>query len=276
MRTNIAILTLGWIGLSAVAAGQTITVDFPSSRSAAPLDGRLLLLLSNDPSAEPRMQINDTLNSQMVFGWTVDGWTAGTPIEIGNDAHGYPRASLKDVPSGDYTIQAVLNGYETFHRSDGKTVKLAPDRGEGQHWNLAPGNLLSKRRPVHIGPGSQPIAVSLDETIPPIRPEPDTKYVRHIRIQSDLLTKFWERPVYLSAIVLVPQGFDTHPSARYPLIIFHDHFVTNFSDFRETPPDPNLKPDYSERFHLPATTVYKNRKPIGTIKRGLRRAHRGC
>jgi len=73
MRTNIAILTLGWIGLSAVAAGQTITVDFPSSRSAAPLDGRLLLLLSNDPSAEPRMQINHTLNSQMVFGLTVDG-----------------------------------------------------------------------------------------------------------------------------------------------------------------------------------------------------------
>ena len=250
MRTNTAILTLGWIGLTVVAAGQTITVSFPVSRSAAPLDGRLLLLLSSDPSTEPRMQINDTLGSQMVFGLTVDGWKPDTPIEIGNNAQGYPRASLKDVPHGDYTIQAILNVYETFHRSDGTTVKLAPDRGEGQHWNLAPGNLLSKPHLVHISPGAQPIAVSLDETIPPIKPEPDTKYVRHIHIQSDLLTKFWGRPVYLSAIVLVPEGFDTHPSARYPLIIFHDHFVTNFSDFRETPPDPNLKPDYSERFHL--------------------------
>ena len=186
----------------------------------------------------------------MVFGKTVDGWKAGEPLTMGDDAQGYPRASLKDVPPGDYTIQAVLNIYETFHRSDGKTVKLAPDRGEGQHWNLAPGNLLSKPRLVHIGPGAPAIALSLDDVIPPIKPEPDTKYLRHIRIQSKLLTKFWGRPVFLSAIVLVPEGFDTHPQAHYPLIIFHDHFVTGFNDFRETPPDPDLKPDYSERFHL--------------------------
>ena len=197
------------------------------------------------------MQIDDTPKSQMIFGLTVDAWKPGDPLTIGDNAQGYPRASLKDVPAGDYTIQAVLNVYETFHRSDGKTVKLAPDRGEGQHWNLAPGNLLSKPRMVHIGPGAPPIAVSLDDVIPPIKPEPDTKYVRHIRIQSALLTKFWGRPIYLSAIVLVPEGFDAHPEAHYPLIVFHDHFVSSFNDFRETPPDDNLKPDYSDRFHIP-------------------------
>jgi hypothetical protein len=41
----------------------------------------------------------------------------GDPLTIGDNAQGYPRASLKDVPAGDYTIQAVLNVYETFHRS---------------------------------------------------------------------------------------------------------------------------------------------------------------
>jgi hypothetical protein len=232
------------------AAAQTITVRFPASRSGTPLDGRLLLLLSNDPSAEPRMQIDDTAKSQMVFGVTVDRWKPGSPLMVGDNAQGYPRASLKDVPPGEYTIQAVLNIYETFHRADGKTIKLAPDRGEGQHWNLAPGNLLSKPRKVRIGPEASPIEVVLEDAIPPIKPKPDTKYIRHIRIPSPLLTKFWGRPMYLSAMVLVPEGFDSHPEARYPLIIFHDHFVSDFSDFRETPPDPNLKPDYSERFHL--------------------------
>src|ERR1700722_13274034 len=232
------------------AGAQTITVRFPASRSDKPLDGRLLVLLSNDPKEEPRMQIDDTPKSQMIFGVTVDAWKPGDPLMIGDNAQGYPRASLKDVPAGDYTIQAVLNVYETFHRSDGKTVKLAPDRGEGQHWNLAPGNLLSKPRLAPIGPGAPPIAVSLTEVIPPIEPERDTKYIRHIRIQSKLLTGFWGRPMYLSAVVLVPEGYDSHLDAHYPLIVFHDHFVTAFSDFRETPPDPNLKPDYSERFHL--------------------------
>jgi len=234
----------------AAASAQTISVSFPASRSDKPLDGRVLLLISNDPSDEPRMQIDDTPKSQMVFGVTVDGWKPATPLTIGDNAHGYPRASLKDIPPGEYTIQAVLNVYQTFHRADGKTVKLAPDRGEGQHWNLAPGNLLSKPRRVRIGPGAAPIAVSLDEVIPPIKPEADTKYIRHIKIQSALLTKFWGRPMYLSAIVLVPEGFDTHPESHYPLIIFHDHFVDKMLDFRETPPDDNLKPDYSDRFHL--------------------------
>ena len=251
MRPSVCLPSLAagllWI---AAASAQTITVSFPASRSDRPLDGRLLLLLSNDPSAEPRMQIDDTAKSQMIFGVTVDGWKPGEPLAIDDNAQGYPRAKLKDVPPGEYTVQAVLNIYETFHRSDGTTVKLAPDRGEGQHWNLAPGNLLSKPRLVHIGPAAPPIAVLLDDVIPPIDPEPDTRYIRHLRIQSALLTRFWGRPVYLSAVVLVPEGYDTHPRAHYPLIVFHDHFVTGFNDFREVPPDPNLKPDYSDRFHL--------------------------
>ena len=236
--------------LAPMLSAQTITVSFPPVMSAKPLDGRMLFLLSNDPSEEPRMQIDDTPRSQMVFGVTVDGLRPGEGVTIDGNAAGYPIRSIKDVPPGDYTAQAVLNIYETFHRSDAKTIKLAPDRGEGQHWNLAPGNLYSAPQKIHIGPGAPPINISLDKVIAPIPPEPDTKYVRHLRIQSELLTRFWGRPMFLSAIVLVPEGFDEHPGAHYPEMVFEGHFPTRFDDFRTTPPDPNLKPDYSYRFHL--------------------------
>src|ERR1700723_3888311 len=148
------------VSLKAQTGVQAVSVSFPAAQSAKALDGRLLLLLSNDPSEEPRMQIDDTPRSQMVFGVTVDGLKPGQSVVVGGDAAGYPVRSLKDVPAGDYTVQAVLNVYETFHRADGKTIKLAPDRGEGQHWNLAPGNLYSMPRLVHLGPGAPPIAVS--------------------------------------------------------------------------------------------------------------------
>jgi hypothetical protein len=82
---------------AATAFAQPITVLFPAARSVKPLDGRVLLLLSNDPSAEPRMQIDDTPKSQMVFGVTVDGWKPGAPLAIGENAQGYPRASLLDT-----------------------------------------------------------------------------------------------------------------------------------------------------------------------------------
>lgn len=220
-----------------------------AAAAGAPFDGRVLLLLSTDPSDEPRNQINDSPDSQIVFGVDVDGLKPGQPVEIGASADGYPVRRVGELRDGEYYVQAVLHKYETFHRVDGKTVKLPMDRGEGQHWNAAPGNLYSKPVKVTVKRGAT-IKVEMDQVIPPI-PEPeDTKYIRHIRIQSEKLTRFWGRPMFLSAIVLVPEGFDEHPDARFPLMIFHDHFVDGLNDFRTTPPDPQAKPEPSERFHL--------------------------
>jgi hypothetical protein len=245
--------------LGVSAGAQTVDVSFPASvtgkaaGSGAGFDGRLMVLLSNDPSEEPRMQINDTMLSQQVFAVTVDGMKPGETVTVGKGAagivSGYPRASLKDVPEGEYTVQAVLNVYETFHRGDGSVVKLSADRGEGKQWNVAPGNLYSKPVKMHVGPGAA-LKISMDLVMPEIKPEVDTKYVRHIRIQSALLTKFWGRPVYLAAVVMVPWGFDEHPEARFPLIVAQDHFVAGFDDFRTESPDADLKPVYSDRFHL--------------------------
>jgi hypothetical protein len=243
-------IALALLFFAPVAFAQSFSISFPAQVSSQPLDGRLLLVFSTDPSDEPRNQIDDTPRSQIVFGVTVDGWKPGQAQVVDSSAWGYPVRSLKDLPAGDYFVQAVLNKYETFHRSDGKTVKLHMDQGEGQHWNISPGNLYSKPVKMHVGPEARGQALVLSEVIAPIPPPADTKYIRHIRIQSQVLTKFWGRPMFLSACVLVPEGFDEHPQAHFPLIIFHDHFVSDFDDFRTTPPDPDLKPDYSQRFHL--------------------------
>ena len=245
-RSLLALLLL----FPVTAAAQSFSVTFPRELSAKALDGRLLLILSTDPSDEPRNQIDDSPRTQMVFGLTVDGWQPGQTARLDATAWGYPVRSLKDVPAGDYFVQVVLNKHETFHRSDGKTVKLHMDQGEGQQWNSSPGNLYSKPLKIAFKAGGAPIPISLTEVIAPIPTPAAPKCIRRIRIQSAALTKFWGRPMFLSAIVLVPEGFDEHPNARFPLIIFHDHFVSDFDNFRTTPPDPHLKPDYSERFHL--------------------------
>ncbi len=226
------------------------SVSFSSAQSEAPIDGRLLLLLSNDPAEEPRMQINDSPRTQMVFGVDVDGMRPGQVITIDDSAAGYPIRSLRDVPAGEYFVQFVLHRYETLHRADGHTVKLPMDRGEGQHWNLAPGNLYSTPAKISFSASGNVILVLLDKTIPPIPLPQDTKYIRHLKIQSRLLSEFWGRPMYLSANVLVPEGFDSHPNVRFPLIISQDHFNADFTGFRTEPPDSELKPDYSERFHI--------------------------
>lgn len=224
-------------------------ITVPPAPSAAALDGRLLLLLSTDGSAEPRMQINDSPKTQLAFAIDVEGWAPGSVATIDGAAFGYPVRSLRQLPAGEYFVQGLLHRYETFRRADGHTVKLPMDRGEGQQWNRAPGNLYSKPVRLRIDAYTT-VAITLDQVIPPI-PEPkDTRYIRHVRIQSERLTKFWGRPMYLGAHVLVPEGFDTHPEARYPLAVFHGHFPADFDGFRTEPPDPDLKPDYSERFKI--------------------------
>ena len=226
------------------------SVTLPASAGTAPVDGRLLVIVSRVAGREPRFQVSDGPSGQPVFGIDVEGWKPGTAATIDGSVLGFPLDSITDIPPGTYTVQALLHKYETFRRGDGHTVKMPMDRGEGQQWARAPGNLFSTPRQVAIGPQAGAIDLTLDGTIPPIPRPKDTKYIRHERIQSELLTKFWGRPMHLGANVLLPEGWDTHPDARYPLFINHGHFPYTFEGFREEPPDPNLEPDFSARFNL--------------------------
>lgn len=226
-------------------------ISFPQERSKTPLDGRVLLIISSNDANEPRLQISDGANTQLIFGMDVDGLQPGQEAVIDASVFGYPLKSISEIPAGEYYVQGLLNRYETFQRADGHTIKVPMDRGEGQRWNAKPGNLYSTPKKISFDPmKKEAIKVSLDKEIPPIPPPQDTKYIKHEKIQSKLLTEFWGRPMEIGACVLLPEGFDSHPEGRYPLIIFHGHFPYTFGGFRETPPDPDLKPDYSERFRL--------------------------
>jgi len=150
----------------------------------------------------------------------------------------------------------------------GHTVKLPMDRGEGQHWNRAPGNLYSTPRRLSVDPArSTSTAIKLDMKIGPIEPPADSKYVKHVRIQSDLLTDFWGRPIHLGAHVLLPEGFDEHPDARYPLVVYHGHFPSDFSGFRPEAPDPDLEPSYSKRFDFEGYNIIQQQEAHAFFKR---------
>jgi hypothetical protein len=226
-------------------------ITLPEDDALEPLDGRLLLLVSDNDNAEPRFQLSDGPNTQMVFGIDVDGFAVGEEAIISDTVFGYPFKSIQEIPPGEYYVQTLLHKYETFNLNNGHTVKLPMDQGEGQQWNRSPGNLYSAPKKVTIDPESEEtINLELSQEIQPI-PEPeDTKYIKHIKIKSEMLSEFWGRPMYLGAHVLLPEGFDTHPEARYPLAVFHGHFPYDFDGFRTDPPDPNLEPDYSERFDM--------------------------
>ncbi len=227
---------------------STIKVNLNVPTEHLPKDGRLMIMFSNSDKGEPRFQIRDNDATQQIFGIDIENLSS-TTIEVATqDLYGYPIEQYKDFPIEKFTVQALFHRYETFNRSDGHTVKMPMDRGEGQQWNRAPGNIYST--PTLMRNEGDEMSITIDQVIPSI-PEPeDTKYIKHIKIESKLLSDFWGRPMHLGAHVLLPEGFDEHPDVKYPLAIMHGHFPRDFNGFRVDPPDPNLKPEYSERFGL--------------------------
>lgn len=230
-------------------------ISFPASLSNKPLDGHVMLGIAKDEKPEPRFQLREEeAESAQFFGLDVDGLAPGGAATIDSSTLGYPLVSLGSLPAGDYYVQAVLNIYETFHRSDGHTVKLPPDMGEGQQWFEKPGNLFSKPQRLHIDPSSSTVLrVAFSEKLPPIQPPADTQYVKHFRMQSKLLSDFWGRPMYLGAIVVLPEGFDKHPNAHYPVLIDQGHFPADFRGFRTEPPTADMK----DRARKRAESQYK-------------------
>jgi hypothetical protein len=144
---------------------------------------------------------------------------------IDGDTLGYPIRSLREIPAGEYYVQALLNVYTEFHRSDGHVIWAHMDQWEGQQFNRSPGNLYCEARKMALDPGrGYSIQLSLDRVIPPIEVPPDSEWVKRIKIQSDVLTKFWGHPIYLGATILLPKGYESHSGTHYPVIYMQGHF----------------------------------------------------
>ncbi len=233
------------------AYSPEFAIRYDTALAEAGQDGRLLLMLATHDENEPRFLVNNSADTQLIFGTNVEDWQGGTDVVIDRNVLGFPLDNLAEVPAGTYYVQALLNRYKDFTLSNGKVVSLPPDRGEGQQWNRKPGNFYSTPVKIEIDDaGAGRFELVLDQVVPEIEPPEDTKYVKHIRMRSELLSEFWGEDVYVGAYVLLPHGFEEHPEARYPLMIFHGHFPADFGGFRTTPPDPDLEPDYSERFDV--------------------------
>jgi len=231
-----------------ITSSKSLSIDYPSSFYNENLDGRLILLLSKEESKDLRFSLSDGTNSCQGFGMDVENWKHGNAISFDQAAFGYPIQNLSELANGKYYAQVLFHKYETFNRSDGHTVKLPMDRGEGQQWNRAPGNVYSAVEQIEVVDGMFSGKLDFSIIIPKIEVPEDSKYVKHITIKSELLSKFWGRDMTLGAHVLLPEGFDENPDVKYPLAIMHGHFPRDFGGWRTEPPDPNLEATYSARF----------------------------
>ena len=225
--------TVGALLVSAAAATHTLfataedpalrfEVSFPASAHAEPITGRVFVMLSRTNQQEPRFQIGRT--GVPFFGRDVEALAPGEVAVIDATDLGSPVEILTDLPAGTYYMQAMVNVYSEFRRADGHVVWMHDDRWEGQDWQRSPGNLYGDVEVVTIDPKKGGVVrLEADHVIPDIEVPPDTQWVKRFTFQSQSLTEFWGRPIYLGATVLLPAGYD-QATTRYPVLYHQGHF----------------------------------------------------
>lgn len=209
-----------------------IEVALPVDFEHAACTGRVYLILGTDPNGRPRLQ--RSLGHQPVakgrgvpfFGIDID---AARPGEVcasfDGTTLGYPVHSLRGLPAGEYYVQAVLNIYTHFERSDGRSLWAPMDHWDGQHFGWKPGNYMSPIVKLFLDPeAGYSHRLELTEKIPAVQMPADTSWVKRVKIRSARLSEFWGRPIHIGATLLLPRGYDENPAARYPAIYFQGHF----------------------------------------------------
>ena len=225
--------------LLCAAAGPRFEVTFAASARPQPITGRVFVMLSRRDTPEPRLQASNWRATETpFFAVDVNQLAPGRIAVIDESTLGYPLRSLQDVPAHDYYVQAMVNVYTEFHRADGHTIWAHMDQWEGQRFDRSPGNLYSPIQKVHLDPaGGYTVKIELDHVIPPVVVPSDTAWVKRVKIQSALLTKFWGHPMFLGATVLLPKDYDRHPEQRYPVVYAQGHFGLGAPfGFTEQPP----------------------------------------
>ena len=194
-------------------------VSFTAAAHRTPITGRLILVLSKTAAPEPRMLVSPL--GPPIFAIDLDQLRPGQAAVIDTSAIGYPW-SLAELPEGDYYAQAVIDVYTQVHRADGHTIWVHVNDGHIEVFQMAAGNLYSDVQRVHVGAGGT-VKIVIDHVIAAQPPDEDTEWVKHISIQSQKLTQFWGRPIFVHATILLPRGYAEHPETRYPSIYTLGH-----------------------------------------------------
>jgi len=204
-------------------SGLKFEISFPSKSHPSPITGRVYVMISREKGREPRLQVST--NGVPFWGTDIYSLKPGEVVTIDEDVFGYPLKSVREIPPGKYYLQGFINIYTKFDRSDGHILWMHNDQWEGQRWNISPDNIYSDVMEVSLDPTKKKtIKISCDNIISPVDIPPDTDWVKRIKFQSKILTKFWGQPIYLGATLLLPKGYEDHPDVYYPVNYVQGHF----------------------------------------------------
>jgi enterochelin esterase-like enzyme len=185
-----------------------------------PVSGRLLLFL--EPGKGASSVDTNPFHPEAVYvaAKEIRDVAPGSAVDIDADAIAFP-AGFSHLASGDYQAQAVVDVNHSYNYG-GREV------GDP----ISPVVALP-----HLLPASSiERVITLNATVPeakppamPGSPEDQRQEAAHVReetLVSHVLTRFWDRPITMRALIVTPPGYG-YASRKYPAVYFTHGFGGN-------------------------------------------------
>ena len=274
-------------GQPAAAGKLRFDVSFIPQAHAGPITGRVFVMVTRTVnkcrsracrSAAPARRSSDATSSAS---------RPGSPPSIDDTDLGTPVDSIDDIPPGDYFVQAFVNVYSRVQarrrprRSGCTTTSGKASTGTGRR-----ATCTATSRRVHIDPkAKRVIRLVADQRHPArSRSRPTPRIVKRFKFQSPMLTKFWGRPIYLGATVLLPRDYDQRDDlairSLHPGSLLAGRAATAFDEKNEFSQGVAARRlSAHDRRHVPASDAVLRRlvrRELGQRRPLRRRDHAGA
>ncbi|KAK7901106.1 hypothetical protein LTR67_003393 [Exophiala xenobiotica] len=231
--------------------GLEVQVSIASGLLNGSVDGRIVVMFA--PSGVDPLDDTDVTSSpNLFFGMNVFNVTNMDTITLSGGGGentmtgvwGFPNVTLDDVPKGNYSVQAFLNRYEKVSRSDGSSLSVHFPCGDGAPNVNGVGSLTTSITDTNVQEDSQTIKLRMDNvTVVEAFTGTeiggcaqgnyeDTPTLKHVKIRSQALSKFWGRDMYVGANIVLPSGYEANDTTtRYPVIYSQGHWPADGGAF---------------------------------------------
>ena len=205
MKARILLLIFILVGFTFNIQAQDKTFDLTVNvnvSSALKKDfvkkGRMYLFITQDLRGEPyKSTAPEPWLVSSIFAKNIASFDPNKALQLKHDEEWIGTASwnLKAVPEGKYNIQVLWDHDVSESRIE------------------APGNIYSEKQTITIDK-STTVEVGLSTVIPQ-REVISHELSRTVNFKSALLSKFWNKPMYLKASILLPRNYDS--TKVYPI-----------------------------------------------------------
>ncbi len=230
----LAVLLLCVVGLQAQEAAPrhafvrvVVGKDLPG-----PVSGRLLVFAKNAASDAGKKDEQESggkkevdisefhPSATSVAAVEVHDVAPGSAIEVDLDRTAFP-AAFATMPRADYELQAVLDTDHNYNYSGRDADDWQGEVVEAKGWEPGVGSepVLTLTGHPEAGPRAGMIAKAMTEVKP--------GEVEKAEFQSVQLTKFWGKPTYIRAWVVLPPGYSAKAKGTYPTLYWTHGFGGN-------------------------------------------------